>query len=226
MTERWPHEPLSKAVQSTRQYSNLRFKLGDESYVSKGGGRRSPSRGSFHPTHLPKLELFSGYGSPFFPRRVASAHMTKSLALDPHDPSFVEIYCHHAPAFRRVSLRLFGIGISLVYCLIHLLHTVSRVSVKKPAAVQPCKPTSTSICCGAPLPLPAAARRPRHPGMQRPTAEYGGFWQQGQQPARRDMHPPPARTNTFEPRFVPPDVMAGKQAYRPHQQEKIWMQAP
>jgi hypothetical protein len=32
----------------------------------------------------------------------------------------VEIYYHHAPAFRRVSLRLFGIGISLVYCLIHL----------------------------------------------------------------------------------------------------------
>jgi hypothetical protein len=62
--------------------------------------------------------------------------------------------------------------------------------------------------------------------MQRPTAEYGGFWQQGQQPARRDMHPPPDRKNTFEPRFVPPDVMAGKQAYRPHQQEKIWMQAP
>ena len=49
--------------------------------------RRSPSRGSFHPTHLPKLELFSGYGSPFFPRRAASAHMTKSLALDPHDLS-------------------------------------------------------------------------------------------------------------------------------------------
>jgi hypothetical protein len=46
--------------------------------------------------------------------------MTKSLALDPHDPSLVEIYYHHAPAFRRVSLRLFGIGISLVYCLIHL----------------------------------------------------------------------------------------------------------
>eukprot|EP01047_Picozoa_sp_COSAG01_P137676 COSAG01_NODE_68226_length_264_cov_2.187879_1_plen_44_part_10 len=44
--------------------------------------------------------------------------MTKSLALDPHDPSLVEIYYHHAPAFRRVSLRLFGIGISLVYCLI------------------------------------------------------------------------------------------------------------
>jgi hypothetical protein len=43
--------------------------------------------GSFYPTHLPKLELFSGYGSPFFPRRAASAHMTKSLALDPHDPS-------------------------------------------------------------------------------------------------------------------------------------------
>jgi hypothetical protein len=49
--------------------------------------------------------------------------MTKSLALDPHDPSLVEIYYHHAPAFRRVSLRLFGIGISLVYCLIHL-HSV------------------------------------------------------------------------------------------------------
>ena len=42
---------------------------------------------TFHPTHLPKLELFSGYGSPFFPRRAASAHMTKSLALDPHDLS-------------------------------------------------------------------------------------------------------------------------------------------
>ena len=35
----------------------------------------------------------------------------------------VEIYYHHAPAFRCVSLRLFGIGISLVYCRIHL-HTV------------------------------------------------------------------------------------------------------
>jgi hypothetical protein len=34
VTERWPHEPLSKAVQSARQYSNLRFKLGDESYVA------------------------------------------------------------------------------------------------------------------------------------------------------------------------------------------------
>ena len=45
------------------------------------------SRGSFYPTHLPKLELFSGYGTPFFPRRAASAHMTKSLALDPHDLS-------------------------------------------------------------------------------------------------------------------------------------------
>jgi hypothetical protein len=32
---------------------------------------------------------------------------------------------HHASAFRRVPLRLFGIGISLVYCLIHLskIHT-------------------------------------------------------------------------------------------------------
>ena len=50
-------------------------------------GQRSPSRGSFYPTYLPKLELFSGYGTPFFPRRAASAHMTKSLALDPHDPS-------------------------------------------------------------------------------------------------------------------------------------------
>jgi hypothetical protein len=39
----------------------------------------------------------------------------------------VEIYYHHAPAFRRVSLRLFGIGISLVYCLIHL-HTLSFFS--------------------------------------------------------------------------------------------------
>ena len=55
--------------------------------ASKGGGHRSPSQGSFYPTHLPKLELFSGYGTPFSPRRAASAHMTKSLALDPHDPS-------------------------------------------------------------------------------------------------------------------------------------------
>ena len=39
-----------------------------------------------------------------------------------HHP--VEIYYHHATAFRRVSLRLFGIGISLVYCLIHLHSTV------------------------------------------------------------------------------------------------------
>jgi hypothetical protein len=54
---------------------------------SKGDGHHSPSRGSFYPTHLPTLELFSGYGTPFFPRRAASAHMTKSLALDPHDPS-------------------------------------------------------------------------------------------------------------------------------------------
>jgi hypothetical protein len=38
----------------------------------------------------------------------------------------VEIYYHHAPAFRRVSLRLFGIGISLVYCLIHLHTTGSE----------------------------------------------------------------------------------------------------
>jgi hypothetical protein len=56
--------------------------------------------------------------------------MTKSLALDPHDPSLVEIYYHHAPAFRRVSLRLFGIGISLVYCLIHL-HTAEMRSAAK-----------------------------------------------------------------------------------------------
>ena len=42
---------------------------------------------SFYPTHIPKLELFSGYGTPFSPRRAASAHMTKSLALDPHDLS-------------------------------------------------------------------------------------------------------------------------------------------
>ena len=55
--------------------------------VARRYGLLSPSRGSFHPTHLPKLELFSGYGSPFFPRRAASAHMTKSLALDPHDLS-------------------------------------------------------------------------------------------------------------------------------------------
>ena len=34
VTERWPHEPLSKAIQSAQQYSNLRFKLGDESYVT------------------------------------------------------------------------------------------------------------------------------------------------------------------------------------------------
>jgi hypothetical protein len=55
--------------------------------------------------------------------------MTKSLALDPHDPSLVEIYYHHAPAFRRVSLRLFGIGISLVYCLIHLhIKTLRRLN--------------------------------------------------------------------------------------------------
>ena len=66
--------------------------------------------------------------------------MTKSLALDPHDPSLVEIYYHHAPAFCRVSLRLFGIGISLVYCRIHLHGCewpADTVAVFKKKSLQP-----------------------------------------------------------------------------------------
>jgi hypothetical protein len=56
-------------------------------YQAKGVDTGVQAEDLFYPTHLPTLELFSGYGTPFFPRRVASAHMAKSLALDPHDPS-------------------------------------------------------------------------------------------------------------------------------------------
>jgi hypothetical protein len=98
---------------------------------SKGDGHHSPSRGSFYPTHLPTLELFSGYGTPFFPRRAASAHMTKSLALDPHDPSsrgdLLPSRVGIPPRVASIIWNRNFASLCLIHAYTHTLHTAGAV---------------------------------------------------------------------------------------------------
>ena len=75
-----------KCTSTTRVPYSLHFPLLS---FTKQGGRTPKSKPRIFLSHPPPyiLERFSGYGTPFLHRRAASAHMTKSLALDPHDPS-------------------------------------------------------------------------------------------------------------------------------------------